>query len=166
VSQPTVAFNTSTGGPFTETNNGYFSTWFALLSAMAFSYHSATDAYREQINVEVCRQNTALVILFVASVVELAVASDVCAAADVCNGHEKFAVFVGLSSCVVVTGNNLLRWLQHPGAEGFSKVLAPLVSWPRHKTIFGSPPFVPRVTRTTFACKAPFQHSRRALTSV
>lgn len=73
------------------------------------------------------RQHTALAIVFVSSVVELAVALDVCAAADACNGHEKFAIFVGLCSCVVVITNHILSRKQHPSAEAFSKMLAPIL---------------------------------------
>lgn len=82
-----AAINTSKGGPFSRTNNGYFSTWFALVFAVHYGYVSS-QAARNQIDDEVSRQNAGLLVVFGASLVEMAVAADYCDTVDCPDGAD------------------------------------------------------------------------------
>jgi len=121
-----VAFNTSTGGPFTLTNNGYYSTWIALLSSLNFACLSIHGNVLKQLEVEISRQNQSLLIVFLASFIEMAVAADVCNTSK-CNAYEAGATAVGLISvCLVGTHLTLVK-MHHPFQFFFGKILAPLL---------------------------------------
>lgn len=120
-----VAFNTSSGGPFTVTNNGYYSSWMALLSAAYFSYLSVAASVRDAFAQEASRQNKSLLVLFVASFVEMAVSADVCNNHG-CSSHEAVATAIGLVSLCLVGTHLVLVRMEHPMRLVSGRVLAPV----------------------------------------
>eukprot|EP00040_Diaphanoeca_grandis_P023871 m.130417 g.130417 ORF g.130417 m.130417 type:complete len:318 (-) comp29476_c0_seq1:107-1060(-) len=121
-----VAFNTSTGGPFTRTNNGYYSTWICLLATIYFAYLSITSTVRKSLDIEISRQSQSLLIVFFASFVEMAVAADVCNTST-CNSYEAGATAIGLISVCIVGTHLALVKLDHPFRLLFGKIIAPLL---------------------------------------
>lgn len=133
-----AGLETSKGGPFATTNNGYFSTWCAFGTALHFLYVSSQAMTQHKLNDELSRQNSNLCLVFVASLVELAVAADFCdtQASDCsdahpeycqkpCTPHEAFGIVVGVLSVVSVGIHLVLTRVQHPLRDTYELGLAP-----------------------------------------
>eukprot|EP00041_Stephanoeca_diplocostata_P010707 m.170387 g.170387 ORF g.170387 m.170387 type:complete len:337 (+) comp18267_c0_seq1:250-1260(+) len=125
-----AAFNTSSGGPFTKTNNGYYATWLALLAATYFTYLSVTGAMRESLHSEVARQNKSLLVLLIAAIVETAVSADVCDN-NTCSASAAVATTVGVLTIAGISGHAMLVRKASPYEPLSGKILAPtlMVLW-------------------------------------
>lgn len=115
----------STGGPFTKTNNGYYSSWLALLAAGSFAYVSAEDVVRASVDGEIARQDRALIVVFFASLVELSVAADVCDMGT-CTGNETAGLVLGVASLLMVGTHLALVRNRHAWCQTTGRILAPL----------------------------------------
>ena len=102
----------------------------ALISSASFAYVSTEDIVRETVNVELGRQDRYLIVIFFASLVEMAVAADVCDLGT-CSGLESAGVTMGLVSVCAVGLHIVLVRRQNPLHELTGKALAPfcLVLW-------------------------------------
>lgn len=80
---------------------------------------------RQSVDIEIARQDKALVIVFFASLVEMSVAADVCDIGD-CTGHEAVAVALGLVSLFLVGTHITLVRRSHPLNEITGRILGPL----------------------------------------
>ena len=121
-----VAFNTSTGGPFTKTNNGYYSTWLSFVTSLYFAYLSITSSVRKSLHVELSRQSKSLIVVFLASFVEMAVAADVCNS-NSCGSYEAAATAIGLISVCLVGTHLALVKMDHPFRWIFGKFISPVL---------------------------------------
>lgn len=130
-----AALSTSKGGPFSVTNNGYFSTWIGLMSCIKYGYLSSQARSQHKVMDEIGRQNGNLAVVFVASLVEMAVAADYCdtGACDpseancqpACTAHEAMAIVVGILSTLLVGAHLILTRNQHPFRDRYDYFLAP-----------------------------------------
>jgi len=130
-----AALSTSKGGPFSVTNNGYFSTWIGLMAVIKYGYLSSQARSQHKVMDEIGRQNGNLVVVFVASLVEMAVAADYCdtGACDpeeancqpACTVHEALAIVVGILSTLFVGVHLILTRNQHPLRDRYEYFLAP-----------------------------------------
>eukprot|EP00039_Didymoeca_costata_P029098 m.23271 g.23271 ORF g.23271 m.23271 type:complete len:328 (+) comp7482_c0_seq2:153-1136(+) len=138
-----AALLTSKGGPFSVTNNGYFSTWLALIATLYYAFLSSEARMRHKFNDEIARQNGNLVVVFVASLIELAVASDHCegkectqnAVKDECSSkctpQESLAIAMGVLSVIFVGIHLVMTRFQHHFRDSYEVILAPclVVLW-------------------------------------
>lgn len=139
-----AALVTSKGGPFSKTNNGYFSTWIALISSLYFCFLSSQPRTQHKMTDEFTRQNGQLVIVFVASMIEMAVAADFCDTdtdncdpalskhcQPPCTGQQALAIVVGVLSVLSVGVHLVLTRIQHPRRDAYEFILAPIltVTW-------------------------------------
>ncbi|KNC86310.1 hypothetical protein SARC_01534 [Sphaeroforma arctica JP610] len=88
-----VGFNTRVGGPFEQAGNGYYSSWLAFFAVANYIYL----ALASMANIS-HTYGIALWTLAVASIVEFAVASEVCSDSGDCSDSNAWAVAVGVVS--------------------------------------------------------------------
>eukprot|EP01134_Creolimax_fragrantissima_P008468 CFRG8468T1 len=91
-----VGFNTGVNGPFEEVGNGYYSSWICLFSSANYFYLAIASIASISHTYGV-----AMWVVCVSSIVEFAVASEVCNDTGVCTGSNGWAVAVGVISCVI-----------------------------------------------------------------
>eukprot|EP00043_Microstomoeca_roanoka_P008376 m.80608 g.80608 ORF g.80608 m.80608 type:complete len:275 (+) comp14215_c2_seq2:505-1329(+) len=124
-----TAFNTSASGPFSATKNGYFATWIAFMAAASYASAALPSSF-DTTRSRVAMDNIGLLLVLISSLVEMAVAADVCNVTDSCTGRQAFAVAAGAVSSILCLFQLLLLKFAPSAAESLTRVLSIfLVAW-------------------------------------
>jgi len=120
-----TAFNTSNGGPFTTSNNGYFATWICLIGSSYYLY-LAVQQLKTVLDQEITKQNSGLALTFIASLFELSVAAEHCVKLDngICSSKDALAVSIGALSFVLCLTQMMFIRLGAPAGVVCGKPIA------------------------------------------
>lgn len=111
---------TDVGGVFSQTNNGYFATWFTFFSSLYFSFLVLPTMSGIMSNITGAN---GLAVLCIASCVEFAVAWDLCSKTR-CSGSSAWAICCGLMSFCITMGHLVYAHCKPQTAANHAKAMA------------------------------------------
>jgi len=115
-----AGFLTHVQGVFSESNNGYFATWFTFFSALYFSFLVLPTMSGLWSNITGAN---GLAVLCIASCIEFAVAWDLCTQTR-CTGSNAWAICCGLVSFFITLGHLVYAHCKPQTASNHAKAMA------------------------------------------